>query len=335
MTTVPVVRYTNASRLRAVVSEPMGHHHTHNPEIGGKRIAYAIVLSVLFVTAEGIIGWRTGSLALMSDAGHNLTDAIALGLSAFAIWVARKPPTSHRTFGYHRVAILTAAANAVSLVVMSLIIFGEALRRMRAPEPIEGGWMIWTALAALAMNVWISYWLHSGAKDDLNIRSAYLHMIGDALASAGVVVAGIIVWATGFALADPIVSIILGVLILVSSVGILRESLDILLEAMPRGLRLDDVEAAVRQVPGVLGCHDMHVWTISSGLLAASCHVEVAEQSASDGQRIGHLVSDALAERFDIMHTTVQIEVEACADPDRICSMRRLSTVSGAPASNE
>ncbi len=310
----------------------MGHHHSHSSEIAGRRIAYAILLSVIFVAAEGLIGWRIGSLALISDAGHNLTDAVALALSAFAIWIARTPATEARTYGYHRVAILTALVNALSLVVVSLVIFVEAFRRIRQPEAIEGSWMVWTALAALAMNVWISFWLHSDAKHDINIRSAYLHMVWDALASAGVVIAGIIVWATGFAPADPIISIVLGGLILWSSLGILRESLEILLESVPKGLELADVVAEVQRVPGVLGCHDMHVWTISSGLLAASCHVHVAEQSAREGQRIAHMVSDGLAERFGISHTTVQIEVEPCSGHDTLCSMRRLATPSVTPA---
>lgn len=309
----------------------MAHAHSHSSDVSGRKIAYAIGLSVVFVVAEGLIGWQTGSLALMSDAGHNLTDAAALALSAFAIWVARKPATEARTFGYHRVAILTALVNALSLVAVSLVIFREAIHRIQQPEAVETGWMIGAGLAALAMNVWISYWLHAGSKHDLNIRSAYLHMVGDALASAGVVVAGVVVWATGYVVADPIVSILLGALILWSSVGILRESLDILLEAAPRGMDLGKVERSVHSVPGVLGCHDLHVWTISSGLLAASCHVIVAEQTASGGQRIAQAVSDRLAGDHGITHTTVQVEVEDCPYGERLCSMRRLD----APAASD
>ncbi|NLI00053.1 MAG: cation transporter [Chthonomonadales bacterium] len=304
----------------------MSHAHAHSFEISSRRIWYAIGLSVVFVAAEGLIGWRIGSLALISDAGHNLTDALALALSAFAIWIARKPATDGRTFGYHRVAILTALVNSLSLVAVSLIIFVEAIRRIRAPEPVEGGWMIWTALAAFIMNVWISYWLHAGSKNDLNIRSAYLHMVGDALASLGVVLAGIVVWTTGSTLADPIVSLLLGALILWSAGGILRESLDILLESVPRGIKLDDIERSVCALPGVLGCHDLHVWTISSGYLAASCHVEVADQAVTDGQRIAHQVAETLAERHGITHTTVQVEAEECHNGDRLCTMRRLDT---------
>jgi cobalt-zinc-cadmium efflux system protein len=311
----------------------MGHSHDHSIEISGRRLWWAIGLSIIFVAAEGLIGWRTGSLALVSDAGHNLTDAFALALSAFAIWIARKPATEARTYGYHRVAIVTAMVNALSLVGVSLLIFVEALRRMRSPEPVESGWMIGTALAALVMNVWISVWLHGGSREDLNIRSAYLHMVGDALASAAVVLAGIIVWATGNALADPIVSMALGVLILWSAAGVLRESLDILLEATPRGIRLQEVESTVQSVPGVLGCHDLHVWTISSGILAASCHVEVAEQMVSEGQRIANQIAALLAQQHGITHSTLQIEAEACPVADRLCTLSRDGRAAGTPAS--
>ena len=310
----------------------MSHSHSHSFELSSRRIWYAIGLSVVFVAAEGFVGWRIGSLALLSDAGHNLTDALALALSAFAIWIARKPATDARTFGYHRVAILTALVNALSLVVISLLIFVEAFRRIRTPEPVEGSWMVWTALAAFVMNVWISYWLHSGAKHDLNIRSAYLHMVFDALASLGVVLAGVIVWTTGLTLADPIVSIVLGALILGSAGGVLRESVDILLEAVPRGISLESIEKSIAGIPGVLGCHDLHVWTISSGYLAASCHVEVEEQRVSDGQKIARLVADVLAERHGITHATVQVETEECHINDRLCTMRRLDKDAGAIA---
>jgi cobalt-zinc-cadmium efflux system protein len=312
----------------------MDHHDQHSPTMSGRSIPFAIGLSLAFVAAEGFIGWRTGSLALVSDAGHNFTDAIALALAAFAIRMARKPATATRTFGYHRVAILIALTNALSLVAISLVIFREAIARIQRPEVVDSGWMIGTALAALAMNVWISMRLHAGSRHDLNIRGAYVHMVGDALASAGVVLAGIIVWSTGYVIADPIISIVLSALILWSSVGILRESLDILLEAAPRGMDLAEVGRTVCGVPGVVGCHDLHVWTISSGILAASCHAVVTESSAAGGQRIAHAVSAVLADAHGIAHATVQVEVEACADADRPCSMSRLDAPAARPAAS-
>jgi len=300
-----------------------GHSsHAHGAAIYGRKLQLAIILTVAFVAGEALVGWRIRSLALLSDAGHNLSDGIALGLSAFAFWVSRKPATAERTFGYHRVGILTALINALSLVAVSALIAWEAVKRLRSPEPIDAGWMIVTAVAALAVNVLITVWLHAGARDDLNIKSAYLHMLGDALASAGVVVAGVIVWLTGSALADPIISMAIGVLILWSSIGILRESLDILMEAAPLGVGLRAVEKTVLAVEGVLGCHDLHVWTIASGLLAGSCHVVIEDQSARSGQAIAHAVSDALERVHRLTHVTVQVEVDHCDGAELLCTLR-------------
>jgi len=258
------------------------------------------------------VGYFSNSLALMADAGHNFADALALALSAFALWMATKPTDSKRTFGYHRVGILAALVNAVGLVVMAGAIFWKALQRLYAPAPVQSGPMIWVALLAIILNSGIAWWLFKAAQEDLNIRGAYLHMVGDAAASFGVVIAGIIIALTGAYIADPIVSIIFAALVLWSSWSILTESIHVLLEATPIGLDLERVEQAIRGVRGVFDTHDLHVWTVSSGLIAGSCHIVVADQSVTNSQQIHQNVAHMLEHNFNISHSTIQIEVEDC-----------------------
>lgn len=287
------------------------HSHVHAGAMSSKKMWVAVGLTFAFCVGEAAAGYFSNSLALMSDAGHNLADAVALALSAYALWISAKPPDNKRTFGYHRVGILAALVNALGLVVMAAIIFYEAMRRLRVPEPVKSGPMIWVALVAIVLNSVIGWWLHESAKGDLNIRSAYLHMVGDAAASFGVVVAGLIILLTGAYIADPIVSIIFAALVLWSSWGILTESVQVLLEATPSGMELEEVAAAIRGVSGVLDVHDLHVWTVSSGMVACSCHIRVAEQNVSSGQAILRNVAHTL-EHFNISHSTIQIEVEDC-----------------------
>jgi cobalt-zinc-cadmium efflux system protein len=298
----------------------MAQHHGGPAE--GRYIGISIFLTVLFVAVETVAGYWSNSLALLSDAGHNFADALALIFSWYAIRAASRPADARRTFGYHRVGILAALVNAASLVAMALFIFWEAVQRLRSPEPVESGWMIGVALAAVLLNGLISMWLHAEAKHDLNIRSAYLHMLGDALSAVGVVIAGLIIAATGQTLADPVVSMLIGALILWSSWGILTEAVDVLLEAVPKGLDLEKVEQAVRRVPRVLDVHHLHVWTIASGMAACSLHIRVGEQTVREGQQIQQAVAELLAHDFCIAHATIQTEVEACDGNGIPCDLR-------------
>jgi cobalt-zinc-cadmium efflux system protein len=286
--------------------------HNHGGPATGRYFGLSIALTGCFVLGEALAGHFSGSLALLSDAGHNFADALALVFSWYALRAARRPADARRTFGYHRVGILAALVNAVSLVLIALLIFWEAFHRFRSPPPVEAGWMIGVALVAVVLNGLISVWLHAKAKHDLNVRSAYLHMLGDAVSALGVVLAGIIVALTGYQIADPLVSVLIGVLILVSSWGILSEAADILMESVPRGLDLARLTAAVRLVPGVLDVHDVHAWTLGSGLAACSLHICVAEQSTLDSQRIRQAVARMLEHEFHLAHTTIQVEVEEC-----------------------
>ena len=290
----------------------MSGSHSHAGTISSKQLWVATALTFVFCLGEAAAGYYANSLALLADAGHNFADALALALSAFAIWMATKPADSKRTFGYHRVGILAALVNAIGLVVMAGVIFWEALQRLNAPEQVDSGPMIWMALLAIVLNSGIAWWLSKSAKDDLNIRGAYLHMLGDAAASFGVVIAGIIIAFTGAFIADPIVSILFAALVLWSSWSILTESIHVLLEATPAGLDLARVEQAIRGVTGVLDTHDLHVWTVSSGLIVGSCHIVVADQSVSHGQQILQNVAHMLEHDFKIGHSTIQIEAKDC-----------------------
>lgn len=283
----------------------------------------AVVVTMLFVAGEAVAGSLGHSVALFSDAGHNLADAMALGFSWYALRIASRPSTATRTFGYHRVGILAALVNAVSLVVIALLIASEAVGRILHPQPVQGAMMIVVAAAAVVINILIALWLHHDAAHDLNVRSAYIHMLGDAASSCAVIIAGVIVVFSRNSLADPIVSFVIAGLILWSSWGVLKESIGVLLECSPAGMDMTAVEQAVGKVPGVLDVHDLHVWTVGPGVVACSCHILVAEQSIRSGQQVLRAVVAELDGRFHINHTTVQVEVEGCEADDMYCTIHR------------
>jgi len=300
----------------------MGHAHGHGVGTTGRRLILSIIVTAAFVIGEAIAGYFAHSLALLSDAGHNFSDALALVFSWYGIWMAQKPSTAKRTFGHHRVGILAALVNSVSLVVIALLIFWEAIFRLRHPEPVKSTPMIIVALVAVLMNTLISLWLRNAARRDLNVRSAYLHMLGDAVSAAGVVAAGVIVALTGVSIADPLVSILIGVLILWSSWSILKESVNVLLEGIPKGLNMEAVERAIGGVAGVEAVHDLHVWTVGSGIVACSCHITVEEQSVRSGQNVLRAVAEELEHDFGITHTTIQVEAEGCEENDMYCLLK-------------
>ena len=282
-------------------------------------MAAAVGVTLAFVLAEALAGWLGHSLALLSDAGHNLADAAALGFSWYALSLARRKSHHGMTFGYHRVGVFAALVNAASLVVIAGVIGWEAITRLRAPEPASGPLMMSVAAAAIVVNVAISLWLRRGAEHDMNVRSAYLHMLGDAVSALGVVIAGGIVLTTGQPLADPVVSLLIAALILYSSYDILRESATVLLEGTPEGIHMPEVIDAIKGVAGVLEVHDLHVWMVGPGVIACSCHIVVAEQSVREGQQVLRAVVHEVDHRFSISHTTVQVEVEGCEANDMYC----------------
>lgn len=299
-----------------------GHSHAH-ANVSDRKMALAVMLTAAFVAGEAIAGWLGHSIALFSDAGHNFADALALGFSWYALKIANRPSSAQRTFGYHRVGILAALVNAMSLVVIAFLIAYEAVTRLLHPEPVHGGVMIGVAAAAVVINVTIAMWLHHGASHDLNVRSAYLHMIGDAASACAVIAAGVVVTVSHNPLADPVVSFVIAALILWSSWGVLKESINVLLEASPAGMDMSAVQQVISEVPGVLDVHDLHVWTVGPGVVACSCHILVAEQAISSGQQVLRAVIAQLDRQFNINHTTVQVEVEGCEANDMYCKIAR------------
>jgi cobalt-zinc-cadmium efflux system protein len=299
----------------------VGIHHDHE-SVTGQRLVLSIIITVVFVAAELIAGYFSHSLALLSDAAHNFSDTLALGFTWYGVWMARKPSNSKRTYGHHRVGILAALVNSVSLVVIALLIFWEAAQRFRAPAPVQSTPMIVVALLAVAVNTMISLWLRKAAAHDLNLRSAYLHTLGDAVSGLGVVIAGVIIALTGAAIADQIVSILIGLLILWSSWGILKASVNVLLEGIPEGMDMEAVANTICAVPGVMEVHDLHVWTVGSGIVACSCHIMVEEQSIRSGQNVLRSVADELKRKFGILHTTIQVEAEGCDPNDMYCLLK-------------
>ena len=304
------------------LSAHVHHHSARDVHVSTGTMSAAMGVTLAFVIAEALAGWLGNSLALLSDAGHNFADAGALGLSWYALKMATKPSHHGMTFGYHRVGVFAALINAVSLVVIALVIGGEAIERLHSPEPANGPLMIGVALAAIVVNGAISVRLHSGAKHDINVRGAYLHMVGDAIAAFGVVVAGVMVMATRSPVADPVVSLLIAALILYSSYDVLRESTAVLLEGTPAHVDMPSVITAIKGAVGVLDVHDLHVWMVGPGVVACSCHIVVAEQSVREGQQVLRTVAHDLEHQFGITHSTIQVEVEGCEADDMYCTGR-------------
>jgi cobalt-zinc-cadmium efflux system protein len=269
-------------------------------------MAAMLGLASIYLVAEVIGGWLTNSLALLADAGHMLSDVLGLGLGLFALWIADRPAGAHRTYGYYRAEILAALANAAALIVISVFIVIDAGRRLQDPPEVEGGLMMLIACGGLVVNLIGLAVLESGSHDNLNLRGAWLHVLSDALGSAGAIVAGGIIWLWGWRWADPAVSALIAVLITWSAWRLLTQAVSVLMENAPRGMNVDDVRAAMRSVSGVRGVHDLHIWTITSGFDALSAHV-VADEQRPPADLLAEL-RDALHDRFGIDHLTIQIE---------------------------
>lgn len=284
--------------------------HSHG---GVKRgLAAGIGLNLLIVVAEVFAGLIAGSLGLLSDAVHNFTDMAALGITGFAIWQAKKPPTAEKTFGYHRTGILTALINSLALVAVTLWIFYEAWQRFLDPQPVGGALVIITATLALCANLIIVFILRNRASGDINIRSAVLHLVGDAAASAAVVISGAVIVISGWYPVDPLVSVALGLAILWGAWRIIRETLEIFLESSPRAIDVDQLVAEMKTEDGVRDIHDMHVWTLGSEVYALSCHVLVDDVKVSEGGRIMADLKKMLADDFGIVHSTLELEAVCC-----------------------
>jgi cobalt-zinc-cadmium efflux system protein len=290
----------------------MHNHEAHADHVVGRPLKLTLGLVLVIMVAEIIGGILSNSLALLSDAGHMLTDALALGLSLFAMNLARRPATATRTFGYHRAEIMAALANGTVLVLVSVFIFYEAYQRFTALPAVKTPLMMVVAGIGLVANLAGLYLLRRGSAGSINIRAAFWHVAGDTLSSVGVIIAGVVIYFTSWYVADPILAVVIGVVILWGAVRIVRESVDILLESVPAHVRVEDVTAAVKSIPGVVDMHDVHVWTITSGIYALSAHLSIADQTVSQSCDIITRVNDKLTEDFNITHTTLQLECESC-----------------------
>ena len=288
------------------------HLHREPSEASPSRVLkISVAVTLAYIVLLVVTGIRAHSLALLSEAGHNLSDFLALLLSLGAVYLQSRPPSATKTYGYHRAGVLAALINAVSLVAVSFLIFYEAFGRLQKPAPVDAGTMIGVAAAGLVMNGVIALLLYRSSCD-LNIRSAFLHEIGDTLSTAAVIVGGWVILASGQYWIDSALSFGIGALILWSGFGIVRETLNILLEGIPRGLKLGQVEAAIRAIDGVNDVHDLHIWSIGSETHALSCHIAIADIPPSASERILREVKERLLTSFRIEHTTIQFEHVEC-----------------------
>jgi cobalt-zinc-cadmium efflux system protein len=278
----------------------------HARELHAVRTGLAV--TVVLCAGELLGGWLTGSLALLADAAHMLTDVAALALAWFAMWIARREASATKSFGYHRAEIIAALLNGVALWLVVVFILSEAWRRLWEPSVVWGGGMLAFAVAGLGANVFVARMLHRHRGHSLNLRGAYLHVLSDLLGSVGAVLAGVIVLATGWETADPLASVLIAALILVGSFTLVREAVDVLMEAVPAHIDVEELRRALEDVPGTAEVHDLHVWSLTTGRYALSAH------AVANGTRHADAILDGMTElcarRFHIDHVTIQIEHE-------------------------
>ena len=276
-----------------------------------RMLQLSLLVTLAYIVLLVVAGIRAHSLALLSEAGHNLSDFFALLLSWGAVYLSGRSPDARKTFGYNRAGVLAAFVNGLTLVFVSFYIWYEAFRRLLNPVDVHAGLMIWVAAAGVLLNGGIALLLMRG-KRDINMRSALIHEIGDTLSTAAVIVGGIAIVYTGQHWIDPALSVGIGVMILWSSIGIIRESLNILLEGIPSGMDLERIQACICEIPGVNSVHDLHVWSIGSDTHSLSVHVGIADMRASESEELLRQIRESLSSRFHIHHTTIQFEYAIC-----------------------
>ena len=294
------------------------HHDAHSASVSRKLIL-ATIATVAFVAVQVVAGLLSNSLAILGDALHNLTDGIALVLALVAVRLARRAPTDEKSYGYHRAGILAAFVNSALLVAFTIYLFIEAAERFRAPAVVDDLTMIVVAAAGIALNVAITLSLRREGRDDVNVRSAVVHMFGDTLSSAGIIIAAVLIRVTGVQQWDPAVSILIGVLILWSSWQILRETVNLLLEGTPRGIDPDAVAKSLSAIEGVYGVHHLHIWALGPSLPALSCHLMVGDVPVKSTSNLLDQVTRMLETHYRIAHATIQFEFANCSANDPYC----------------
>jgi cobalt-zinc-cadmium efflux system protein len=297
-----------------------GHVHSHIGD-GGRntrsRLVLSIFLTLAFVLFEAAAGLIANSLALLTDAAHNLTDVAALALTWYALHLERQPAHAGKTFGYHRAGILVALVNSTTLAMIAFGIFYEAYQRFLEPPPVNSDILIGVGTAAFVINLVTAWLISHGSEHDLNLRSAFLHLLGDVFSTVGAVVAGIGIRLTGMNWLDPLASVLIGLLILWNAWIILRETIDILLESTPRDVEMSTMVRDLMQIEAVRSVHDLHVWSLSKSLRILSAHIVVDDMPISQATRIRHQIQEIIGHKFGISHCTVQLECEGC-DPDAL-----------------
>jgi len=283
-----------------------GHNHSLGAGATGV-LGLTVLASLILVVIEVAAGYAAHSIALLSDAVHNLTDVPTLVISWLAARWALRPPTHEKTYGYHRAGILAAFVNAMLLALVALVLMGESIARLRHPVEVGTKLMAWVSLVALVVNGGITLSVHRGRKD-LNVRTVWIHNLGDALSNIGVLVGALLIRWTGAHWIDAVLSLGIGGLVLWSGQGILRESSHILLEGLPRGIRLEDVAATLLRIDGVQEVHDIHIWTLGNDLHALSCHVRIPDMHMEESEKILRRIREVLAHDFHVTHTTIQFE---------------------------
>jgi cobalt-zinc-cadmium efflux system protein len=305
----------------------MAHdHHSHTHGQRGRALFVSLILTAAFVAVEAVAGFRASSLALLSDAGHNFTDAFGLLLAAVAFVVQSRPANHVKTYGYHRTGVLAAFINALLLVALSLALFYESYLRMLHPQPVAESVMIWVAGAGLILNLAIAWGLMGNGRGhggDINMRAVWIHMLGDAASCVGIIVGAVVIHYTGWLQVDPLLSILIGAAIVWTAWDIFRDSLNILLEGLPKGLKLAEVAGQIQTVDGVIDVHDLHIWSLGSEAHALSCHVLIEDMPPSASDSILRHVNKVLCDRFAIHHTTVQFEHARCALAEESCTVAR------------
>ncbi|WP_420428957.1 cation diffusion facilitator family transporter [Algiphilus sp.] len=299
-----------------------GHHHHHAPA-STTTLLWALALTLGFAAVEAVGGWLSGSLALMSDAGHMVSDGFSLAIGAFAAWLARRPASARHSFGLQRAEVIGALVNALLMTVVVVAVAFAAIQRLLAPAPVAGATVMLIAFVGLLVNLLVA-WILMRGEQTINVRGALLHVMGDLLASVAALTAGAVIYFTGWTPIDPLLSLFVAGLILLSASRLLREALQVLMEGVPRGIRADEVGKAMTTVPGVRAVHDLHIWSLSSTTYALAAHVDL--HALDDWQRLLPELQAMLAERFGITHSTLQPEdtamTRACA-VDGACGAHR------------
>jgi cobalt-zinc-cadmium efflux system protein len=291
-------------------------------------LKFSLGLTALYIAATLYFGLRAHSLALISEAGHNVSDFLALGLSFAAVWLQTRPATDQRTFGYARAGVLAGFVNALSLMVLAVWILASAVGRFVHPVTVEPRLMMMVAAAGVVMNGAIAALLYRFS-GDVNIRSVFLHMLGDTLSTAAVIVGGVLIAFTGWQWIDPLLSVVIAAMILLSSWGIVRETLHILLEGTPKSVNIPEIRLAMQGVAGVVNVHDLHVWSLTSQSHALASHVQVVEMPLAECEALMERINHQLRDHYGIHHTTIQIEVTGCATVDDCCSPPEAPEVDG------